>query len=290
MARADLHTHSRYSDGILPPAALVGRAAANGVETLALTDHDSTAGLAEAVAAGARQGVRIIPGVELSTDLPDGQDAHLLGYFPSAAAVADAAFQAQLARYRVGREQRGRTILEKLAALGCPLDWERVRAIAGEAAVGRPHVALALVERGYVASVREAFDRFLHNDGPADAPRDKLPPAAAIRLIRSIGGIAVLAHPLTLRDWERVLVDLLALGVQGVETYYKRSTPEEIARVRAVVGLHRMLPTGGSDFHGLHDDECDPGQIPFPDEAVQRFLHAADAQWALYREAQGGTP
>ena len=276
-SRADFHTHSRHSDGLLSPAALVDMAAANGVTVLALTDHDTTAGVAEAIAAGRRVGVRVIPGVEISADLPDGSDAHLLGYFSR---VDDPAFQSQLQAYRAGRQQRGRTMLAKLEALGMPLAWEWVLAIAGEAAVGRPHVAQALVERSYVGSIREAFDRFLYTGGPADADREKLAPAEAIRLIRRSGGVAVLAHPFFLPDPESAIRTLVPAGLQGVEVYYKNAAREEVARFAAMAAAHGLEAGGGSDYHGIHDDEVEPGRFPFPDAAVDRLLTFMEAQWA----------
>lgn len=277
MAIGDFHTHSRHSDGVLTPAELIRRAGANGVRSLALTDHDTTAGVAEAQRTGEAIGMRVIPGVELSADLPDGGDAHILGYFPS---VEQPRLQAQLAHYREGRTSRGRTMLAKLAALGMPLRWERVLEIAGEAAVGRPHVAQALVEGGHVGSVREAFDRYLRTGGPADAPREKLPPEEAITLIRESGGVAALAHPSFLPDAESAVAALAAAGLEGLEVYYKNYPPEEVERYRALADAHGLVPAGGSDYHGIHDDEREPGDIPFAEADVARFLATLEAAWA----------
>jgi hypothetical protein len=277
MAIGDFHTHSRHSDGVLAPDELIRRASANGVRHLALTDHDTTAGVADAVRTGAAIGVRVIPGVELSADLPDGGDAHILGYFAS---VEQPRLQAQLASYREGRTSRGRAMLAKLSALGMPLRWERVLEIAGEASVGRPHVAQALVEGGHVASVREAFDRYLRTGGPADAPREKLPPEEAIGLIRECGGVAALAHPSFLPDAETSVAALAAAGIEGIEVYYKNYTPEEVERYRALADAHGLVPAGGSDYHGIHDDEREPGDISFPEAEVARFLAALESAWA----------
>lgn len=276
MARGDFHLHSSHSDGILSPEDLVTKAAANGVETMALTDHDTTAGVQAAVAAGEAAGVRVIPGVELSADLPDGGDAHILGYFAS---VDDPALQDQLGRYRDGRMQRGRTMLAKLETLGMPLSWDRLLEIAGEAAVGRPHVAQAMVERQYVASVREAFDRFLHTGGPADATRDKLLPAEALALIARSGGIAVLAHPSFLPDPPSAVAALAPLGLHGLEVFYKNYSGDEISRFAALAEQHKLIPLGGSDYHGIHDDEREPGDIPLPDDVVAAFLAFAESHW-----------
>ncbi len=284
MARADFHLHSRHSDGILSPAELVAKAAANGVEVMALTDHDTTAGVQAASAAAEIAGVRMIPGVELSADLPNGGDAHILGYFRT---VDDAEFQAQLGRYREGRLQRGRTMLTKLETLGMPLSWERVLAIAGEAAVGRPHVAQAMVEQRYVASIREAFDRFLHTGGPADAHRDKLLPAEALSLIDRSGGISVLAHPSYLPEPEVAIAELAAAGLHGLEVYYKNYSAEEVAGFGALARRYNLLPLGGSDFHGIHDDEREPGDIPLPDDAIAAFLSFAENHWQQATQRSG---
>lgn len=276
MATADFHTHSTHSDGILDPRALVTKAAANGVRVMALTDHDTTAGVAEAVAVGQELGVRVIPGVELSADLPDGGDAHLLGYFRT---IESPSLQAQLQAFRVGRQQRGQTMLIKLRELDMPLEWERVLEIAGEAAVGRPHVAQALVERNYVESVREAFDKYLHTGGPADAQREKLPPEAALRLIRESGGVTVLAHPSFLPDADAAVAQLAEVGLQGMEVFYKNYTEPEIARFGALAKAHGLFPLGGSDYHGIHDDEREIGDIPLGDDVIEAFLTFASRAW-----------
>ena len=278
MARADFHTHSTHSDGILGPADLVARAAAHGVQIMALTDHDTSAGVAAAVAAGQRLGVQIIPGIELSTDLPEGGDAHILGYFRS---VDRPGLQQQLQELREGRQARGRDMLAKLEALGMPLQWESVLAIAGEAAVGRPHVARAMIERGYVPGVREAFDRYLHTGGPADAEREKHSPAEAVALIRAEGGVAVLAHPSFLPDPDAAVQHLRAVGLEGIEVYYKNYPPEEVDRYRRLGEAHGLLLLGGSDFHGIHDDECEPGAVPLPDTAIDAFMAYAETRWAV---------
>ena len=286
MARADFHAHSTQSDGVLSPRELVAKAAARDVAILALTDHDTTAGVAEAVAAGREFGLRVIPGVELSTDLADGGDAHLLGYFRT---VESRRLQDYLAALRRGRMQRGRIMLAKLDALGMPLRWERLQAIAGEAAVGRPHVARAMVERGYVASLREAFDKYLHTGGAADAPREKLSPADAIELVREVGGVAVLAHPSFLSDAEAAVSQLASVGLQGLEVFYKNYSEPEIATFKALADAHGLLPLGGSDYHGIHDDEREPGDIPLPDDAIDAFLAFAESQWTA-AAAQPPTP
>ncbi|MER3457670.1 MAG: hypothetical protein C4309_02600, partial [Chloroflexota bacterium] len=184
--RIDLHTHSTASDGRLTPTELVHLALERGLTAIALTDHDTTDGVAEAQTAARDTGLEVIAGVEINTESEDG-DVHFLGYFVR---PDDAAFQAQLATLRNARLGRARLMVEKLARLGLPLDWERVQAIAGEGAVGRPHVARALLERGYITTISEAFEKYIGHEGPAYVPRYRLTPEEAIAVIRAAGGVA----------------------------------------------------------------------------------------------------
>ena len=287
MAIADFHLHSTASDGTSSPAELVALVAKQGVRTMALTDHDTTAGVEEAVAAGRRLDVRVIPGVEIRTDLDDHGEAHLLGYFAS---TESAALQSQLERYREGRQARGLQILRNLARLGVPVEWNRVLAIAGEAAVGRPHVARAMVEKGYVTNVGEAFEEYLRTGGPADAAREKLPPAEAVQLIREAGGVAVLAHPQHLPDVDTTVELLRDAGLQGIEVYYKNHTTDAIARFGTLARRHGLIAAGGSDYHGTKDDEHLPGELPLPAPAARGFVEFLEHAWAATESASGRQP
>ncbi|HET8630247.1 MAG TPA: PHP domain-containing protein [Thermomicrobiales bacterium] len=242
----DLHTHSTASDGTLAPARLVALAAARGLRVLALTDHDTTAGLAEAAAAAAEHGLRFVPGVELSTHVAAGE-VHVLGYFiaPASPALADA-----LARFRAAREGRARTIVANLAAAGAPVAYERVVELAGGATIGRPHVARALVEAGHAASVQDAFDRYLVRGRPGYVERYRLLPPDAVRLIREAGGVPVLAHPHSAADLDALLPDLLAAGLGGLECYYGDYDAAQRAALLALAARHDLVATGGTDFHG----------------------------------------
>lgn len=284
MAIADFHLHSTASDGTSSPTELVALVAKQGVRTMALTDHDTTAGVEEAVAAGRRLDVRVIPGIEISTDVDDGGEAHLLGYFAS---TESAALQSQLERYREGRQARGLHILRNLEQLGVPVEWERVLAIAGEAAVGRPHVARAMVEKGYVTSVGEAFEAYLRTGGPADAPREKLPPAEAVQLIREAGGVPVLAHPVYLPDVDTTVELLHDAGLQGIEVYYKNHGAEAIARFATLARRHNLIAAGGSDYHGTKDDEHLPGELPLPAPAARAFVAFLEQAWVAAESASG---
>ena len=184
MAVVDLHLHTTASDGRLTPTELIKLVASRGLETIAITDHDSTEGLDEALEAGkAFPQLTVIPGMELSTDVP-GSEIHILAYFiPS----NDKHLQETLQRFRQGRLGRAERMVEKLNDLGVRIEWQRVQEIAGEGAVGRPHIALAMVEKGYVSRTKEAFDVYIGRNGPAYAERDKLTAQEAITLIKGWG-------------------------------------------------------------------------------------------------------
>ena len=273
MSSGDFHTHSTRSDGTLTPAELVDLAASRGVRVMALTDHDTLDGLPEAAAAAAHhRGFLLVPGVELSCDVP-GTEVHMLGLFVD---PANQRLRAELERFRAGRVERGRRMTEALDRLGVPIEWARVQEIAGEASIGRPHVARALVERGHVATIGEAFERYLGRNGPAYAEREKLTPAQAIAMIREAGGLAVFAHPTFTNDHERVAAELAEDGLFGLEAYYQAYAPYVVQSLRALAERHGLFALGGSDYHALsRDDEREPGDIPLPDAVVTAFLKTA---------------
>jgi predicted metal-dependent phosphoesterase TrpH len=270
MAIGDFHLHSTASDGVQTPSWVIGTAFTRGVQVLALSDHDTTAGLDEAAAAAKEAGLRLIPGLELSTDLGKA-DVHLLAYgFDRTSKPLQDFLQWQ----RDGRIGRTRRIVEILAEQGMPLDVARVFEIAGEATVGRPHVARALLEKGYVASVQEAFDQWLGNGKPADVDRPKLEPADAIRVVHENGGVVFVAHPVFIgEDYAAAIEQLRAWGADGIETYYKHYDPETVAAHAALAARLGMAASGGSDYHGLgNPDDREIGDIPFPDERVAEFV------------------
>jgi len=247
----------------------------HGVTILALTDHDTTDGLAEAIAAGRTYGVEVIPGVEINTDV-DAYEVHILGYFID---LADPAFQAFLRRMRDGRLRRAEEMVRKLAALGVTVEWARVQRIAAGAAVGRPHIARALVEAGRVDTPQEAFERYLGRNGPAYVARLKLAPEEAVEVIARHGGVPVLAHP----GWEASgpVIDrvpkLVAHGLAGIEVYYPDHTPEMLAAYLAMVRRYGLVATGGTDFHGgAFATRVQLGSVPVPPEVVP----ALRARWA----------
>ena len=274
--RGDFHLHTTASDGKLSPSELVSVAVRNGLQIIAITDHDSTEGLAEAIAAAAPLGLHLIPGIEMSSDLGPNE-VHVLGLFID---YQDPELQRTLTEMRMDRENRGYRIVQNLALMGYPLDWERVLAIAAGGAVGRPHIAEAMLERGYVISVQDAFDRFLANDGPAYADRPKLLTTDAIAFIHRFGGLAIVAHPFDGPvDLGGLLNELKQVGLDGLESYYGTYTPEQVESLVATAGRFGLIPTGGSDFHGFNREVgVAPGTFPYPDKAVERLLEAARAK------------
>lgn len=270
MSIGDFHTHSTRSDGRLSPTALVDLAASRGVRVLALSDHDTLDGYEEArEAASKHAGFLLIPAVELSCDVP-GTEVHMLGLGID---PTDAALLANLERFRRGRIERAEKMVGALERLGAPIEWSRVQEIAGEASVGRPHVAHALLERGHVQTFDEAFERFLGRSGPAYFEREKLTPAEAIAMIRAARGVAVFAHPSFTTDYDHVATTLAAQGLFGIEVYYRAYPPELVETLRALAERLGLFALGGSDFHGIErNDERQPGDIPLPDAVVEAFL------------------
>ncbi|HEY4036779.1 MAG TPA: PHP domain-containing protein [Ktedonobacteraceae bacterium] len=270
----DLHTHSTASDGIYSPTDLLQRAHEVGLRVLALTDHDSTEGLDEASEAALHLAIDFIPGIEINTDVAQ-DEIHVLGYYLE---YERPEFQAILQVLRDARIHRGQHMVELLNQQGVHITWDRVRQIA-QGAVGRPHVAQALLEAGYIKSIGEAFDKYIGKNGPAYVPRYKLTPVDAIRLIRSANGLPVMAHPITvpgldeLRKW---LPELVAEGLVGLETYYGPYTPEQVQELHKLADQYHLIPTGGTDFHGpdIHPTPLGGRFVPF--EAVERLKAEAE--------------
>lgn len=260
---ADLHAHTTASDGSLTPSELVRAARRAGLTVLAITDHDTTAGVVEAVQAGAEARVRVVPGVELSAEGPPGK-CHLLGLGidPDHAGLCET-----LARLSDARRTRNERMAERLQSLGIPLTLDEVVAIAPPGAnIGRPHFARALIRKGVVSTATEAFDRFLGEGTLAYLPKAVLAPESSIRLIHDAGGRAFLAHPGLLRltsdeSLRDRLVALQALGLDGVEVFYPKHTPELVAQLQDLARDLGLLVTGGSDFHGDAKPEIHLGSV-----------------------------
>ncbi|HET8909064.1 MAG TPA: PHP domain-containing protein [Ktedonobacterales bacterium] len=265
-AKLDLHTHSTASDGLLTPTELVTQAHEAGLSMIALTDHDTTNGLAEAQAAGAAMGVEVVPGIEINTYLPHGQgEAHVLGYYLD---TANADLQAFLQFLRDTREKRGERMVALLREQGYDVTWARVRELA-HGAVGRPHVAMALMEQGYADSIADAFDRYISPGRPAYVPRFKMVPEDAVRMLRSVRGVPVLAHPLRLFGLEDDLLPrLMRAGLLGLECYYGEYDEPAVENLLALAEQHGLIATGGSDYHGLGVHPTPLGGHYVPPEAA----------------------
>lgn len=253
---ADLHTHSLHSDGTTTPSQNASLAAAVGLRGLALTDHDTFAGWEEAAHACAHLGVEFVPGVELSAEW-EGAGIHLLGYWPD---PDHPDLAAECRRLHAERDRRAVAMVGRLATLGMEVDLERVRALAGGAPIGRPHVATAMVEARVVPDEDTAFGKWIGEGLPAYEPKRALDPVRAVRLLRAAGGVPVLAHPgLSWRDREGgvplLLVDeMVEAGLVGIEADHVGHRPEVADRWRNVAVRRHLVVTGSSDFHGKHED------------------------------------
>jgi predicted metal-dependent phosphoesterase TrpH len=252
---------------------LVEEAASRGIRVLGLTDHDTVAGISEARAAGKRLGVEIVAGVEMSTSLSGGEGVHLLGYFLD---IENPTLLAGLAAYAQARAERMERMIARLLDVGAAIDRERIREIAGHGTVGRPHLARALIEAGYAASIPEAFDRYIGQGKPAHVPRPRVDPRDAIALVRAAGGVPVLAHPFSPGGVESVLDRLIPAGLVGMEVDYGEYTPEDRDVLRRIASRRGLIATGGSDFHGSgYGAGRELGMAPVPLAAVQALRAAA---------------
>jgi predicted metal-dependent phosphoesterase TrpH len=260
----DLHTHSTKSDGAYEPAEVVERAAKRGVRIQALADHDTLAGAAEAIAAGERLGVRVIPSTELNTESEWG-DVHILGYFLD---PADTALEDRLRWLRENRGRRIELMVEKLNALGFPISLDRVMEIAKGGSLGRPHLAQALFEAGHVATYDSAFDTLIAKESPAYVSRVGLTPLEAVQLVVLHGGVPSLAHPFTVIGLPDLVPLLVGAGLAGIETYYGSHPPAMTAVCLSLARRYGLVPTGGSDFHGRGDHGAPLGGTFVPPETI----------------------
>ncbi len=274
MPLIDLHSHTTASDGVLPPVELVRLAKARGVSVLAVTDHDTLAAIHAAMEEGARMDLQIVPGVEV-TAYVDDLEVHILGHF---VAPDDSRLAEFLASSRDDRIERVRRMVDKLWALGLSLDADEIliQTQAPGSSVGRPHVAQAMVRRGYVASVQEAFDRYLTPGKPAHVERSRLPAAEVIIAIKKAGGVPSLAHPgVYARD--EVIPLLVEQGMMGLEVYHPDHDADAIFRYERMRLQHGLLAVGGSDYHGTPGLRLSSLGVPSLSEAEFERLSAAAA-------------
>lgn len=252
----DLHVHTTASDGLLTPPEVIDLAVKIGLTGVAITDHDTLNGLEPA-----RKYIRLnninldlVPGIEINTDVEIGE-VHILGYYID---PADQRLRSRLEEIKGFRRERALGMIERLAQMGLPITAEAVEGWAKGDLIGRPHIAMALKEKGYVESIKEAFDKYIAQGRPAYVPRYKFPPAEAIALIHQAGGIAVLAHPGLIKD-AKTVTEIIALGINGLEAYYPEHNGTQIAYYKKVAERHGLAVTGGSDFHGMDSMESHSG-------------------------------
>jgi len=255
--------HSNASDGSFTPEEVARMAAGNGVEVFSLTDHDTLDGLPVAAASASRDGIRLVPGVELSVS-EEGMDVHLLAYgFDE----SDPALVAAVGRYREGRRERARKILSRLKGLGIRISLEEVEGIASGGALGRPHVAEALLRGGYVENFNEAFQRYLGHHAPAYVPKPRVTLEEASTIVREAGGVTILAHPGTLNR-DHLIPSWARRGLDGIEVWHSKHDAVAVERYRGYAHLHGLLMTGGSDYHGERTPGVVIGSVPVPDEIM----------------------
>ncbi len=241
----DLHVHTTCSDGVFRPEEVVRMAAEAGLEVIAITDHDTVDGVKRALEAGRKEGVEVIPGVELSARAGPS-DIHILGYYVD---IEDPQFREWMEKLRRERWERARKIVEKLNILGVGLRFDTVLEVAGEAVIGRPHIADALVREAWVASYNEAFQKYIGYDGPAYLPKYEISPEEGIEIIRKAGGIPVFAHPGTARR-DELIPGMVRAGLMGIEAFHPLHPPEACRYYQNLARKYGLLYTGGSDFHG----------------------------------------
>jgi len=267
---ADLHSHTHYSDGTLSPADVVGLARERGVTVLSVTDHDTMAGIPEALEAGRKLGVRVIPGVEMTAHFHD-QEMHILGYFADDARWQQAEFQKRLRDFERIRLERCKKMVGRLRELGMKIDFEDVTKLKSRGALGRPHVARALLAAGQIRTFDEAFSRFLSRGKPAWVDKARIASEEAISLIHGARGLAILAHPGLLRN-ERIPAELLDEGLDGIEVYHTKHNARLSSRYLQWAEEHSVLGTGGSDCHGNGHHEPILGSVRIEGTLLENFL------------------
>jgi len=279
----DLHSHSTASDGTLTPTQVVELAVRNNLSALALTDHDTIAGVAEAAGAAKKAGVDFIPGIEISAEFPAPGTLHILGYGVSSDSPVLHEMTAKLIE---GRNNRNPRMVAKLNELGVAVTMEEWEAESKGDVLGRPQLAAILVRKGYVSSIKDAFNKYLAQGAPAYFDKERLAPAKAFEMIRRSGGLPVLAHPAQLRtendaQLDRIVKDLLDLGLAGIEVFHSDHDDAWIAKSTALAKRYSLLQTGGSDFHGSNKKDIDLGTARgkrIPRELYDKLAAAIAAQ------------
>ena len=242
--KIDLHMHTYYSDGQHSPEELIIKVKEAGIDTIAITDHDTVDGISEAIEAGRKYGVEVIPGLEISSDIKD-REVHLLAYFFN---PANKELEDYLKFFRAERIKRAIIIIEKLKELGLVIELDDVMELARNSAVGRPHIAKALLNKGLISNYFEAFSKYIGNGGPAYERKVHVSPRSAFKIISDAGGLSFIAHPGHLPD--AIMVELIEAGLDGIEVVHPSHLPHQVKHYRGIVNEFFLLESGGSDFHG----------------------------------------
>jgi len=265
---ADLHIHTDRSDGLLSPDQVIIKANKVGLSAISITDHDTVDGIELAISAGKRHNVEVIPGLEISAEY-DGEEIHILGYFID---WQNQALNKALQTFRDARHERALKMMEKLNQLGIKIEHSDVFKITKLDYVGRPHLAVALVQNGYADTISDAFQKFLGNNAPAYIPKPAFSPYEAIKMILDSHGIPVLAHPGMLK--QDVLDELISYGLMGIEAYHSYHSNQITDYYRDIAIKNKLLITGGSDFHGFENSKRVLGDVRLPYEYVEKLKEA----------------
>jgi predicted metal-dependent phosphoesterase TrpH len=293
-ATIDLHTHTTHSDGSASPGELIALASAKRARAVAITDHDTVSAIGEARAAADRFGIEFVAGIEISAEYSPGT-MHILGYCID---EQSSALAQKLGELQQARERRNPQIASRLRSLGFDISYDEVVEVAGNQVVGRPHFARLMIDKRYVASMQEAFDRFLKKGADAYVEKARLSPRESIALIHEAGGVAVLAHPYQLKlssyeEVERLVGELADLGLDGIEAVYSRHSAEERTSYSEIAVRNGLLVTGGSDYHGSYKPDISIvsglGDLDVPYELLEALKARAAAQPDKRTEVTQGT-
>ena len=288
MGYVDLHLHTTASDGVRTPSEIVNYARTKRLQAIAITDHDTIEGVEEALSEGKRIGLEVIPGIEISAEYLHGT-MHLLGYFLD---IHHPILIEKLDFLQRARAERNPRIVEKLNALGIQITYDEVVRVSGGGQVGRPHFAQVLLEKGYVRSIQEAFERFLRKGAQAYADKFRFAPSEAIGIINGAGGVAVVAHPNTLglgeiAELDELIFRLVKQGLGGIEIYYPEHSPSDVGRYKFLANKYGLAVTGGTDYHGIEGDSLDigvgRGDMRLPYSIVEDLKSARTASSAIRR-------
>jgi len=271
--KTDLHIHTTISDGRFSPSEIVRKAAHLGLRTIAICDHDNIDGVQMALTTAANfPQLKVIPGVEISTFAP-GSEVHILGYCMN---YKNLKFVNTLKTSRNSRIERAREMITRLNKLNINISWQQVQEAAGSSTVGRPHLAQVMLNKGYIKSFKEAFEKYIGLGGPAYVERQKITPSEAVELITEANGLPVLAHPLTIHEPERLIALLKPIGLGGVEVHYNGYSLDERKALTLLADQFNLIHTGGSDYHGIDDNtETMLGDAGVPRECAERLIALA---------------